>query len=383
MRVAVLTTDNREHYKDYSNPMPYFGTAPEALLQGFAQIPDLEVHVLSCAQKPMRSAEKLADNIWFHGLRVPRIGWMRTLYAGCSRAFRKELAKIKPDIVHGQGTERDCAIGAVRSGYTNVLTIHGNMGLIARVTRARPLSFPWLAAQLERLTIARANGIVCITHYTQQVVSKSARRTWVVPNAVDSRFFDIQRDDIRGAVPEILCVGLICPLKNQNNFIRALDPLAAQHKFRVVFLGHTLRGRAYDNEFLSLVRERPWCSYGGFADRETLRDHMKKAALLTLPSLEDNCPMVVLEAMASGVPVAVAKVGGLPDLVEHGVTGYFCDPQDAASMRNAIEEALRDPRATGENAARARRRSRERFHPHVVAQQHLRIYREVVQERGS
>src|SRR5215469_2650163 len=101
MKIAIFTTDNREPFKDYANPVPYFGTAPEALLQGFAQLPHVEVHVVTCARAPMQSPEKLADNIFFHSLLVPKIGWMRTAYQGCIRATRKKLREIRPDIVHG------------------------------------------------------------------------------------------------------------------------------------------------------------------------------------------------------------------------------------------------------------------------------------------
>src|SRR6185437_12373106 len=186
MRIAILTTDSREHYKDYVNPVPYFGTAPEAFLQGFAQLKDVEVHVVCCAREAVKSPEKVAANIYYHALVVPKIGWMKTLYQGCIRATRKKLAEIQPDIVHGQGTERDCAISAVSSGFPNVLTIHGNMGLIAKVNRAKTFSFFWLAAQLEKRTIPRSQGVVCITRYTEEAVRSLAKRTWVVPNAVDA-----------------------------------------------------------------------------------------------------------------------------------------------------------------------------------------------------
>ena len=72
-------------------------------------LPDVEVHVVSCTQQPMKSPIKLAENIFFHSLLVPKIGWLRTGYQGCIRAVRKKLRAIQPDIVHGQGTERDCA----------------------------------------------------------------------------------------------------------------------------------------------------------------------------------------------------------------------------------------------------------------------------------
>src|SRR5437879_2454716 len=109
MRIAMLATDGREMLRSYQEKEPIFGTAPEALLKGLAGLPEAEVHVISCTQKPMSSPEKLAANIWFHSLLVPKLGWLRTGYQGCIRAVRKKLREIQPDIVHAQGTERDCA----------------------------------------------------------------------------------------------------------------------------------------------------------------------------------------------------------------------------------------------------------------------------------
>src|SRR6476646_6144169 len=117
MRIAILTTDNREHQRRYELTDPYFGPAIEALLQGFARLPELEVHVISCTQRPMRAPEKLGGNIWFHLLDVPKIGWLRTGYQGCVRAIRETLQALQPDLVHGQGTERECALSAVLSGF--------------------------------------------------------------------------------------------------------------------------------------------------------------------------------------------------------------------------------------------------------------------------
>ena len=105
MKIALLTTDNRGPFKDYGASEPRFGPAPAALLSGFEGVPDLEVHVISCIRQPVKSPVKLAGNIWFHSLTVPQTGWMRTGYLGCVRAVRRKLREIKPDLVHGQGTE--------------------------------------------------------------------------------------------------------------------------------------------------------------------------------------------------------------------------------------------------------------------------------------
>ena len=380
MVIVQLTTDNREPFREYHKTEPWFGTAPEALLQGFAQLPGVKVHVVTCTQQPMQSPEKLAENIWFHSLHVPKLGWLKTGYQGCIRAVRRKMREIRPDLVHGQGTERDCSLSAVFSGHPNVLTIHGNMRLVAQVNQARPFTYNWLAARLESFTVPRAAGVVCITRYTREAVADQARRTWVLPNAVDASFFEVEPDP--DPAMNILCVGAITLRKNQNEFIRALDPLAAQRSFRVTFLGGVSASDPYTQEFLQLIQTRPWCQHAGFADRARLKEHLQRASLLVLPSLEDNCPMVVLEAMAASVPVVAAKVGGVPDLIEEGITGWFCDPLDRDSMRAAVEQVLVDADGRIRIRERAKAVALERFHPRVIAQRHVELYREVLSTRS-
>jgi glycosyltransferase involved in cell wall biosynthesis len=375
MRIVQLTTDNREHFKDYENRDPYFGTAPQALLDGFRELPEHEVHVVSCVRRPVTSPKNLAANIFYHSLVVPKFGWMTTLYQGCIRSVRRKLQEIQPDIVHGQGTERDCGICAVFSGFPNVLTIHGNQRLVAKLNGARPLSFGWLNSRLEAFLLPRTNGVVCITRYTREAVAALAKRTWLLPNAVDPLFFSaVPR---RESPPLVLVVGLVCHRKNQNLFIRALDSIADEETFRVVFLGHVPNDE-YGKEFSELLRTRPWCCHAGFADRKELREWFERASLVALPSLEDNCPMVVLEAMAANVPVVAGRVGGVPDLIQHGINGRMFDPSDAESIRSAVRAALANSGESTVMAAAAREQAEMRFLPRRVAQAHVAIYQELL-----
>ena len=375
-KIALVTIDNRDEYRKYDLAQPYFGTAPTALMEGFAGMPEVEVHVVGCTQRTVVKPAQLAPNIFYHSEIVPKWGWLRGAYQGCVRSVRRQLKQIRPDIVHGQGTERYCSLAAVLSGYPRVLTIHGNMRLIARVNGAKPFSFQWLAARLERFTLPRANGIVCITNYTRLAVESLAQRTWVVPNAVDSAFFAVQPAPDPAAPPIVLCVGVICFRKNQNAFIRALDPLAAERPFKVVFLGE-IEDSPYGAEFRELLKTRPWCEHVAFSGRDRVREHFRAASAIALPTQEDNCPMVVLEGMAAGVPVFASNVGGVPDLIEDGVTGLLCDPQRPETFRACLTRLL-DDRAFAERlAAAGREHAKKHFHPLAVARRHLEIYREV------
>jgi len=381
MKIAILTTDNREAYRQYSARTPYFGTAPTALLQGFATLPNLEVHILSCTQHPMSSPTKLAENISFHSLHVPKIGWLRTGYAGCILAVRKKLREIKPAIVHAQGTERDCAISAVFQKVPKVLTIHGNMRAITKLHRHSPLSFWGIQSQLEAFCLPRFAGVVCISKYTQQQVSDLAKKTWLLPNATENLFFESRPPAVDPSSPPlVLVVANVDGRKNQNDLIRALDPLACRLRFALKFYGRCGED-SYGKEFRSLLETRPWCSWGGMIGRENLRDEFARATVLFLPTREDNCPMAVLEAQASGVPVIASNVGGVPDLVEDGVTGLLTNPDFPSSMPIALEKILSDKVLAARLAEGGRKKALARYHPNVIATRHLKIYEEVLSAR--
>jgi glycosyltransferase involved in cell wall biosynthesis len=89
--------------------------------------------------------------------------------------------------------------------------------------------------------------------------------------------------------------------------------------------------------------------------------------------------MAILEAMAAGVPVAAANVGGVPDLVLQDETGLLFDPLSEEGMAAALKQLveIREPSM----AARAQAEARQRFHPDIIAARHLEIYREVLSSR--
>lgn len=378
IKLVLLTTDSREHFKDYANPIPYFGTAPEALLEGFKLLSDeVEVHVVCCLQnKPGASPSKLADNIYYHALHVPKMGWLKTGYQGCIRAVRQKLREIRPHIVHGQGTERDCAISAVASGFPNVLTIHGNMRLVAKFLRARPLTYYWLASKLERLCLKRTNGVVAISSYTKANVSPYTHCTWLIPNAVHPSFFDLPRKP--DSPPRIFCAANIGSRKNQIGLIKALEALAAITPIRVVFAGAGTGTDTYYREFRNIVDDRVWCEYLGALDRSALKAEMSRAMVGVLPSFEDNCPMVLLEAAAAHLPFAASAVGGIPDLIEHRKTGLLFNPTQPESILSSIESLIADKDFAGNLAISARARAVDQFSAESVARQHLAVYDAII-----
>jgi glycosyltransferase involved in cell wall biosynthesis len=384
MKIALLTTDNREDYNVYAQTSPWFGTAPEALLQGFARLPGLEIHVLSCTQQPVESPAKLAENVWFHSLHVPKIGWMRTFYQGCIRAVRKKLREIQPDIVHGQGTERDCAISAVLSGFPNVLTVHGNMNTIARLRRARWGSFHWLAARLENFTLPRTAGIICISEYAQTLVARHTVRTWIVPNAIRRDFFDLPR--VAAAVTErplLINVGTISAIKRQQQLVTVLDSLRGQGlSFDTVFVGAADAPPEYTQKFAALLAAANR-RHGGFEhiphlDVASLCRLMDRAAALIHFSSEETFGLIFAEAIARGMYLFGSDVGAARTIAQGVADVQLFGVDDWVKMQAAVQDWLQSgqhkkPRPPSPPASFV-----QTFHPVSVALRHLEIYQAVL-----
>jgi glycosyltransferase involved in cell wall biosynthesis len=377
LKIVQITTDSRVHYGEYDRDAPYFGTAPAALLQGFREMPEeVEVHIISVSRQPMTAPAKLAPNIHFHQPIVTSWGMGRSLFAGAVLAVRKVIRGIAPDIVHGQGTERECALAAVFSGYPSVLTLHGNMRVHAKRGENKGKPYYRLAAFLEGIALRKTDGVVSISTYTDELVKPLAERTWLLPNATESRYFEATHKPEEP--PTVLFVGALDERKNPVGFIKACAPLFEGSGWKFRLCGTGAKGSAYLAELEGLAAKHPWIEIAGWKSREDLLAEMENASLLVLPTFEDNCPMVVLEAMAVGLPVIASRVGGVPDLITDGETGLMFDPLNPSSMRGATERILSDAGLRSRLGEAAKREARERFHPEVIARAHLDIYRKVL-----
>ena len=318
MRIAILVPDDRDELRRYADADPYFGPAPTALLEGLAKMPECEVHIVCAIQKPLRSPRKLADNIYYHSVMVRKWGWMRGAYLGCILAIRKKLREIKPDLVHGQGTERYCALAAVLSGYPSVLTLHGNMRQLAKISRSRPFSFPWLAARLEQFALPRSLGVFCNSHHTQRLVSGVAAATWLVPNALRGSFFPAPTAIQPSLPPVLLNIGVIGPNKSQNEILDVAARLRRrQAAFELHFIGRLDESLPYGRRFLARIQEAEKEGYARYLGQKSEADLiglMDSASGLIHAPAEEAFGLVVAEGLARNLKLFGARVGGVVDI---------------------------------------------------------------------
>ena len=91
--------------------------------------------------------------------------------------------------------------------------------------------------------------------------------------------------------------------------------------------------------------------------------------------------MALLQAMASGRPSVVTRVGGHAFLIEHGRTGLLVEPADIRGLADALSHLVKDRQLQADMGAEARREAMERFHVSRMAERTIAVYRQVLNNR--
>lgn len=119
---------------------------------------------------------------------------------------------------------------------------------------------------------------------------------------------------------------------------------------------------------------------GHLHDDLSLRILYSAADAMVIPSRQDNLPNTGLEAHACGTPVIAFNIGGLPDIVEHGKTGYLAEAFDADDLAVGIQWVLSDHSRLSDLGLAARERAIGRWANNLIADQYCKVYNEVLQK---
>ena len=118
--------------------------------------------------------------------------------------------------------------------------------------------------------------------------------------------------------------------------------------------------------------------FNGFLDEQALLGEFGKATALVLPSYQETAPMVVQQAMAAGLPVVATRVGGIPDLIQHEVSGLLCEPGDVLAIGNMLRRLQEDPHLALRLATAARAKVVANFTAEGVARSTVTVYRSML-----
>jgi glycosyltransferase involved in cell wall biosynthesis len=246
---------------------------------------------------------------------------------------------------------------------------------------------------MDRWSLQVPDRIVTVSLATKEQLLKRGvpgQRIAVVHNAVRTRHPLRTEASLRqrkmdlGVSPDeklILCIGRLSKEKAQIDMVAAIAQLKKAHPSlttRLILLGDGPERGRITQAIQAAGLEKQIALAGHLKDPTP---YYEAADVVAIPSLSEGSPNVLLEALASGVPVVATRVGGIPEIVTHDETALLVPAQDAAAMAAGIDRLLSDPVAALALAGRAFEKVEKEYSPESRASSLVNIYADVYRSR--
>ncbi len=267
--------------------------------------------------------------------------------------LRRELESRKIDLLVTHGYKSDI-IGRLALRHCRTPQLIHMRGFTGENWKVR------LYEHLDLWALRRVQGVICVSEATRHLLiarGVSDVRAVTVHNAIhaEEQIKPIDLSEAFGLPQQarvLVAAGRLSPEKGHAVLIDAFSILARQNddlQLLIVGDGHLAQELTRHAARLS-CRERIY--FPGFRN-DALRC-LAAGTLIVNPSFSEGLPNVILEAFVAQTPVVATCVGGVPELIEEGRTGYLAPPGDSEALAQAIETALANPNEARRRATRAR-----------------------------
>lgn len=289
-------------------------------------------------------------------------------------AFRRACALTGARFVHvhdlypsGAAARRLCA----HAGMPYVLTVHG-LDLYSNLEHPRWRSEIQAAAAAAQVIICVSSALArdCVAE-----LGVDPSRVLVVPNTYDvSRFSYVPREPHGGPV-RLVSVGRLSPEKGHDLLVRAVAELVSGGMDVELAIVGDGPERSRLEQLAETLGVRASIRFEGTVLGDELGAHLARADLFVLPSRSEGFGVVLIEALATGLPVVATRSGGPEDIVT-AEDGVLVARDDASALARGIAEAV--GRLPGFDRPRIAERAARRYSPQAVGEQLVAVYRAVV-----
>lgn len=318
-----------------------------------------------------------------HVVEVPRAEASAVVSLPAFRRARRALQGLADDVglIHAHGLKAGWLGASLRRSPPLVVTLHnlvlpGSAGVATGALRALETGLPGRADRTivvsaemaRRFTGARGAGRMRVV--APASVSGAPTRTVGETRAGLG---------VEPGQPLAVCVARLHPQKGLDVLLRAAAALRRRlPDLRVAIVGQgpleaELRRQA------TVLALGATVIFAG--PRRHAVDELAAADVVVVPSRWEGWPLVVAEALHLGRPVVASAVGGIPDMVDDGVSGVLVAPGDVLALADALEQVLADPAAAEAMARAGARLLAERYPPDVLVDQVEAVYADALESR--
>lgn len=318
--------------------------------------------------------------------RFARVAVMAHYMEAQHRAIIAEARESGVDVIHAHWaipTGPAAVMAARKLDVPSVITMHGGD---VYVNPEQGYDFPtrWYVRPALRWTLRHAGALTAITEDCRQHALRAgapAEHIRLVFNGTDLRRFSPSDNGTRGNLPYGEHMIFACRQLFPRKGIRFLLEAAAQLKPQFPDLKVVLAGDGFERPELVRLADQLGIAadvtFLGWVPNTDLPPYYRAAAVSVIPSLEEGFGIPAAEAMGCEVPVVASDAGGLPEVVENGVTGLVVPRGDADALARAIQTLLTDPKRRREMGQAGRARALRLFDWDRSAEQFEQLYREV------
>ncbi len=167
-------------------------------------------------------------------------------------------------------------------------------------------------------------------------------RCFTIPNGVNKKIFRLLSGEkcrkelgIDAGSKIILFIGTMDPIKGLDVMLEAVASLEGEQRPTALLVGEGASRKKFEKRARSLgIADN--CKFLGSVTHSELPVYMNAADVLCLPSRNEGCPNVILEAHACGLPVIASRTGGIPELITEGKTGIMVEKENPPALKEAI-----------------------------------------------
>jgi glycosyltransferase involved in cell wall biosynthesis len=295
------------------------------------------------------------------GLSVVAVATTRRFSIGLIRRIGQLLAREGVQVLHTVGYKADVHGFFARGRVPQVSTVHG--WLYRRDLKEK--FYGWLNVR----ALAHCAKVVVLSRHYEDLLKKQGLRVTRIPSGLDTSGFGFAEPHC--GTFTVGMMGRFSEEKNHEMLLRATKRLVEQRVTVDVLLAGDGPLRGAVEAGIAKLDLRHAFKVKGYVARE---DFFGSVDVLVLCSRIENLPYSIMEAMASGLPVVATRVGGIPDLVEDGVTGYLVETDDDAALAGRIMELSRDRALAVRLGAAGRKKIEDSFTPGTCVDAHERLY---------
>jgi glycosyltransferase involved in cell wall biosynthesis len=341
-----------------------------------------EGHVIGLVSAPeqriMSAAKEIGVQVFPNSYFVRRVQIYRDIRA--LWPVFQATRRFNPDMVSAHSTKAGYAarLACAMLRKPVIFTAHG-----WAFTEGRTESKRRLLALVERLAAKTTTTIICVSEHDRELALKfkvaSPEKLVLIHNGVDPAPLlsadgtSIGKELGLGEVPVLTMVGRLAPPKDPLTVLKACQLLQADFRLLIVGDGE-LRNKAED--FVSQNNLEHKVIFTG--ERNDVPEILSVSDIFILASQLEGLPLVIIEAEMAGLPIVASHVGGVPEMVEDGITGFLVPPRNPGALAEALQKLIKDAHLRQRIGLAAREKALNEFTFDNMLANTRRVYKEVL-----